>query len=90
MNKFYECIKGNENLIDREMEAKYWTHPANSVKITEVQEGSKHTVQVNIDGSKGEHGVGTVITIFTGSNMTRQNIDLTGDVQIIKPNNWQY
>ena len=40
--QFYECIKGYGNLIDREMEAKYWTHPANSVKITEGQEGSKH------------------------------------------------
>jgi len=27
--KYYECIKGYGNLIDQEMEAKYWTHPAN-------------------------------------------------------------
>jgi hypothetical protein len=46
MIKFYECIKGYENLIDREMEAKYWAHPANCVKITEGQEDSKHTIYV--------------------------------------------
>ena len=68
--KFYECIKGYENLIDREMEAKYWTHPANSVKITEGQEDSKHTIHVYADSSKGEHGVGSGITIFAGSNTT--------------------
>ena len=67
--KYYECIKGCRNLIDREMEAKYWTHPANSVKITEGQEDSKHTLHVYTDGSKGEHGVGSGIAIFTDSNI---------------------
>ena len=52
--KYYECIKGCRNLIDREMEAKYWAHPANSVKIT-GQEDSKHTLHVYTDDSKGEH-----------------------------------
>ena len=47
------------------MEAK---HPANSVKITEGQEDSKHTLHVYTDGSKGEHGVGSGIAIFTDSN----------------------
>jgi len=28
--KYYECIKGYGNKIDREIEAKCWTHPANS------------------------------------------------------------
>ena len=35
--QYCDCMKGHGNLIDREMEAKYWTHPANSVKITEGQ-----------------------------------------------------
>jgi len=68
--KFYECIKGYGNLIDWEMEAKYWTYTANSVKITEGQEDSKHTIHVYTDGSKGEHGVGSGIAIFTDSNIT--------------------
>ena len=68
--KYYECIKGYGNLIDQEMEAKYWTHPANSVKITEGQEDSKHTIHVYTDGSKGEHRVGSGIAIFTNSNIT--------------------
>ena len=68
--KCYKCIREYRNLIDREMEAKYWTHPANSVKITGGQEGSKHTVHVYTNGSKGEHGVGFGIAIFTDTNIT--------------------
>jgi len=68
--KYYECIKGYGNLIDGEMEAKDWTNPANSVKTTEGQEGSKHTIHVYRDGSKGEHGVRCGIAMFTDSNIT--------------------
>jgi hypothetical protein len=68
--KYYECIEGYGNLINREMEAKYWTQPANSVKITEGQEDSKHTIYVYTDGSKGEHGLGSGVAIFTYSNIT--------------------
>ena len=67
---YYECIKGYVNQFDREMEIKHWTHPANSVKITEGQDGSKHTVHVYTDGSKGEHGLGFGITIFTSQTPT--------------------
>jgi hypothetical protein len=35
--KYYECIKGNGNLIDLKMGLKHWTHPAYSVKISEGQ-----------------------------------------------------
>ena len=55
--KYDECIKGYGNLLDREMEVKDWTHPANSFKITEGQEDSKHTIHVYKDGSKSEHEV---------------------------------
>jgi len=68
--KYYECIRGYGNLVDREIEAKYWTHPANCAKITEGQEDSKHTIHVYTDGSKGEHGVGSGIAISTVSNIT--------------------
>jgi uncharacterized CHY-type Zn-finger protein len=44
--KYYECMKGNGNLNDREIEVKRWTHPAYSVKIIEGQEDSKHTIYV--------------------------------------------
>jgi len=66
--KYYEYIKGYGNQFDREMEVKHWTHPANSVKITEGHEDSKHAVHIYTDGSKSEHGVGSGIAIFTDSN----------------------
>ena len=52
------------------MEVKHWTNAAYSVKITEGQEDSKHTVHVYTDGSKSEHGVGSGVAIFTDSNLT--------------------
>jgi hypothetical protein len=52
--KYYECMKGNGNLIDREMELKNWTHPAYSVKTIKGQEDSKHAIHVYTDGSKSE------------------------------------
>ena len=67
--QYYEYIKGYGNLIDREMEAKYWTRPANCVKLAEGQGDSKHTIHVYTDGCKGEHGVGSGTTIFTDSNI---------------------
>jgi hypothetical protein len=67
---YYEIIKGHGHQLDREMEVKYWSHPANSVKITEGQEGSKHTIHIYTVGSKNEHGVGSGLAIFTGSNIT--------------------
>jgi ribonuclease HI len=48
---------------------KHWTHPANSVKITEGQDNSKHAIHVCTDGSKSEHRVGSRIAIFMGSNI---------------------
>jgi hypothetical protein len=68
--KYYECVKGQGNLFDREMEIKHCTHPANSVEITGGQEDSKHNVHVYTDSSKSEHGVGSGIAIFTDSNIT--------------------
>jgi hypothetical protein len=67
--KYYECIKGYGNQIDREMEVKHWTHPANSVKITEGQEDNNYAIRVYTDGSKSEHGVGYGIAIFTDSHV---------------------
>jgi hypothetical protein len=52
--KYCECMKGNGNLIDREMELKNLTHPAYSVKTIKGQEDGKHTIHVYTDGSKSE------------------------------------
>jgi len=40
-SRHYESIKGNGDRYDRDMEVKYWTHPAKSIKIIDVQEDSK-------------------------------------------------
>jgi hypothetical protein len=68
--KYYECIEGYGNQFKQEMEVKHWTEPANSVKITEGQEDSKHAIHVYTDGSKSEHRVGYRIAVFTDSNIT--------------------
>jgi hypothetical protein len=41
-------MNGHEHQLDREMEVKHWTHPANSVKIIEGQEDSKHAIYIYI------------------------------------------
>jgi hypothetical protein len=63
--KYYEIIKGHGHQFDREMEIKHWTYPANSVKITEGQEDSKHVIHIFTDGSKNRHRVGSGLAIFT-------------------------
>ena len=50
------------------MEVKHWTHPANTVEITDGQEDSKHNIHVYTDGSKSEHGVGSGIAKFKTAN----------------------
>jgi len=49
------------------MEVKHWTHPANTVEITDGQEDSKHNIHLYTDGSKSEHGVGSEKAIFINS-----------------------
>ena len=67
--KYYESVKGEGNLFDREMEVKHWTHPANTVEITDGQEDSKHIIHVYTDGIKSEHGEGSGIAIFQDSKL---------------------
>jgi len=68
--------KRNGNLIDQEIEVKHWTHPANSFKIIEGQvlenEANEHTIQINTDGSKNEHGFGSGEAIFVGKELKAQ------------------
>ena len=67
---YYDYIKGNGNQFNREMEVKYWNHPAKVVETTAAQEKSKHTIKVYTDGSKSEKGVGSGIAIFKHRNLT--------------------
>jgi len=72
---YYEYVKGNGNLFDRELGVKYWNHPAKVVEFTAAQEESDHSIQVYTDGSKSEKGVGSGIAIFTNGNLTHNKID---------------
>jgi len=51
------------------MEVKHWTHPANTVEITDGQEDGNHNIHVYTDGSKTEHGVGSGIAMFKDSKL---------------------
>jgi hypothetical protein len=62
---FYEYAKGTGNLFDREIEVKFWSHPAKVAGITAAQEESKH----NVHGSKIE-GVGAGIAILPHRKLT--------------------
>ena len=58
-------LKGTHtDQTDYDMETKYWTHPAHSIKILEEDEQSKGTLQVFTDGSKSQEGVGSGIAIY--------------------------
>jgi len=66
--KYYESVKEKGHLLDREMEVKYWSHPANKVGITDDQQGSRNKIYVYTASSKSEHGVGSRIVIFKERN----------------------
>ena len=74
--KYYESVKGQGHLLDREMEVKHWTHPANTVGITDWQEDGNHNIHVYTDGSKSEHGVGSGIAIFKDSKLRHEKIQI--------------
>jgi hypothetical protein len=68
--KYYACIKGQGILLDREMEVKHWTHPANTVEVNDSPEDRTHNINIYTDGSKSEQGVGSGIAIFIDSKVT--------------------
>ena len=74
--KYYESVKGQGNLFDREMEVKHWTHPANTVEITDGQEDGNHNKHVYTDGSKSEQRVGSRIAIFKDSKLIDEKIQI--------------
>jgi hypothetical protein len=73
--KQYNVRKGKGSqtqLIDRELELENWPHPADAVKIIEVDEYQDHAIQAYTDGSKNEQGVGSGVAIFVGKELAVQ------------------
>ena len=72
--QFYHLTKGNqkeEALVDCDMEAKYWQHPAETITFITGNNEETSTIQVFNDGSKSEQGVGAGIAIFkSGTHIT--------------------
>jgi len=65
--------KGSQTLvIDRKVEIKNWTHPADVVKIIEDKGFRDKTVQIYTDGSKNEHGVSSGAAILVGKELKAQ------------------
>jgi len=53
-------------MVDRDMEVKYWHHPAETL-LAENNEVTS-TIQIFTDGSKSEQGVGAGVAIFRSGN----------------------
>ena len=49
-----------------------WPHPADVVKIIEDNGNKEQTIQIYIDGSKNEYGVGSGVAIFVGKELKAQ------------------
>jgi hypothetical protein len=67
--KYYECIKGMETwLIEK------WKQNTGHIQrtLSKLQKDKKtgNTIHIYTDGSRGEHGIGSGIAIFTDSNIT--------------------
>jgi hypothetical protein len=69
--KLYNILRnGRAQEMDHEVQPKDWLHPADSVRITEQQD--EQDIQIFIDGSKSEHGVGAGIAVFLQSKLAHQ------------------
>jgi hypothetical protein len=69
--KLYNIMRKSQvHETDHEVQPKDWLHPADSVRITEQQDG--HAIQIFTEGSKSEHGVGAGIAIFIQSKLAYQ------------------
>lgn len=71
-SKFYERIREKCNMIDREKEVKFWSHPADFVRVADHEKESQNQIQVDTDGSKSTEGTGSGIAIFTSNNLIAQ------------------
>jgi ribonuclease HI len=73
--KQYTFKKGKEDQtqsIYREVELKNWPHPADALKIIEVNDYEDQTIQIYTDGSKQEHGVRSGVAIYIGNELATQ------------------
>jgi len=71
--KLYRIIRNRQNhQLDHEVELKDWTHPADSVTISEQNEANERTIQIFTDGSKNEHRVGSETGLYIQSTLTHQ------------------
>ena len=70
--KIYNIRKGRVNLthaIDREVELKYWQHPADEAKLIEADDRKDQTINVYTDRSKTLHEVGSGVALFSGTEL---------------------
>jgi ribonuclease HI len=71
--RLYRTTRDRQNRqLDHEEEPKYWTHPADLVRISEQGEEKEHTIHIYTDGSRNEHGVGSGSAICIQNKLTRQ------------------
>jgi len=69
----YRITRDKQNQqLDHETDPKDWTHPADSVRITDHNESRDYTFHIYTDGSKNEQGVGSGITIYTRNELIHQ------------------
>ena len=60
----YRITKERQNQpLDHETDHQNWTHPADTIRITEQNETMKHIIHIYTDGSRTEQGVGSGIAI---------------------------
>jgi hypothetical protein len=69
----YLNIRDRKNhQLDHEIELKDWTHPADTVTISEQNEVNEHMIEIFTDGSKNEHGVGSGTDIYVQNMLTHK------------------
>jgi len=73
-SQFYQLAKGRtkeEALVDRDMEVKYWHHPAETITLLAENNEVTSTIQIFTDRSKSEQRVGAGVAIFRSGNHIR-------------------
>ena len=69
----YRITRDRKNhQLDHEIELKDWTHPADTVTISEQNEANEHTIEIITEGSKNEHGFGSGTVIYVQNMLTHQ------------------
>jgi len=70
--RIYNLRKGRVNqtlAVDREVELQHWQHPADETKILVADEHKDQIIHAYTDGSKTQHGVGSVVALFIGTDL---------------------